>query len=78
MSIVKTIEDGWDCVPELKDVVGAYKNMKGAIYEIENCVRDRDLPSLVGELQECLEDMFNHLDNIDTDREFETVDYDGE
>ena len=59
-------------------LVEAYKNMKGAIYEIENCVRDRDLPSLVGELQECLEDMFNHLDNIDTDREFETVDYDGE
>tara|TARA_Y100001963_G_scaffold122310_1_gene171495 strand:+ start:2607 stop:2840 length:234 start_codon:yes stop_codon:yes gene_type:complete len=75
---IKTYEDGWDCVPELKDVVEAYKNMKGAIYEIENCVRDRDLPSLVGELQECLEDMFNHLDNIDTDREFETVDYDGE
>ena len=52
--------------------------MASAIYEINNCVRVRDLPTLVAELQECLEEMFNHLDNIDTDQEFETVDYDGE
>jgi len=75
MSIVKTTEDGWDCVPELKEVVQAHSNMASAIYEIENCVRNRDLPSLVSELQECLEEMFNYLDNIDTDQEFETVNY---
>ena len=75
---VKTYEDGWDCIPELKDTVQAYSNMQDAIYEIENCVRVRDLPTLVGELQQYLEEMFNHLDNIDTDQEFETVEYNGE
>ena len=52
--------------------------MASAIYEINNCVRVRDLPTLVGELQQYLEEMFNHLDNIDTDQEFETVEYNGE
>ena len=27
MSVVKTIEDGWDCVPELKEAVNIYENV---------------------------------------------------
>ena len=75
---IKTYEDGWDCVPELKDVVEAYKNMKGAIYEIENCVRQMELGDMIRELKDMCYDMERKLDEIDDSLEFITVDDDGE
>ena len=45
--IIKTIEDGWDCVPELKEVVDTYENAADIIYEINNCVRVTDLCDII-------------------------------
>ena len=66
MSVVKTIEDGWDCVPELKEAVN--------IYEIKHCVRSEDLEQMVGELLDMCHDMKQKLEEIDESQEFETVD----
>ena len=38
MAIIKTIEDGWGCVPELKEVMNEIDNINGIIYEINNCL----------------------------------------
>ena len=43
MSIVKTIEDGWDCVPELTEAVEIYENVGHTIYEINKCKREQEL-----------------------------------
>ena len=32
MSVVKTIEDGWDCVPELTEAVDIYESVNHTIY----------------------------------------------
>ena len=39
MSVIKTTEDGWDCVPELAEAVSIYEEAGHHIYEIKNCVR---------------------------------------
>ena len=33
MTVIKTTEDGWDCVPELKEVVTTYEKARNIIYE---------------------------------------------
>ena len=72
--IIKTIEDGWDCVPELKEVVDSYENAADIIYEINNCVRVTDLCDIIEELKSMCIDMQEKLDEIDDSQEFETVD----
>lgn len=74
MSVVKTIEDGWDCVPELKEAVNIYENVGHYIYEIKHCVRSEDLEQMVGELLDMCHDMKQKLEEIDESQEFETVD----
>jgi|TARA_B100001778_G_C18114454_1_gene417701 hypothetical protein len=74
MSVIKTIEDGWDCVPELKEAVNIYENVGHHIYEIKNCVRSEDLEQMVGELLNMCYDMKQKLEEIDDSLEFETVD----
>ena len=74
MAIVKTIEDGWDCEPKLKEVVDTYENAADIIYEINNCVRVTDLCDIIEELKSMCIDMQEKLDEIDEDQEFETVD----
>ena len=32
MAVIKTTEDGWDCVPELKEAVDIYENAADIIY----------------------------------------------
>ena len=71
---IKTIEDGWDCEPKLKEVVEVYENASHIIYEINNCVRQMDLYDLVEELKGMCEDIHQKLDEIDTEVEFITVD----
>ena len=73
MSIVKTTEDGWDCVPELKEVTNTIDNMSSHIYEIKNCVRSSHLDNLVLEMKEMLEEALDLIQKIDIDREFKTV-----
>ena len=74
MAIIKTIEDGWGCVPELKDVMNEIDNVNNIIYEIKNCVRQHDLYDMVEELKNMAYTVTDLLEDIDTDREFETVD----
>ena len=72
--IVETIEDGWDCVPELKDVTYELSTVSDYIYEIKNCVRNSDLESMVNDMREIMDNVKYHLDKIDTTKEFITVD----
>tara|TARA_R110000803_G_scaffold118935_1_gene187255 strand:+ start:349 stop:579 length:231 start_codon:yes stop_codon:yes gene_type:complete len=71
--MVKTIEDGWDCVPELMEVVEVLNELDTYKYEINNCVRVTELDHIVSEMKDLLEEALSKLENIDTDREFETV-----
>ena len=72
--IIKTIEDGWDCVPELKECVAEIDNVNSIIYEINNCVRQTDLYTIVEELKNMAYTLTEKLEAIDEDQEFETVD----
>ena len=76
--IKETIEDGWDCVPELKEAVEIYENAGHIVYEINNCVRDMELGDMIRELKDMCYDMERKLDEIDDSLEFVTVDDDGE
>ena len=69
---VRTIEDGWGCVPELMDVVRCIDELGHDIYEIKNCVRMSDLEDMVSNMQQKLSEALNALDDIDTDREYVT------
>ena len=74
MTIIKTTEDGWDCIPELKnEVVYAYEEAADIIYEINNCVRNHELPDLIERLKDMCETIETSLGAIDPNQEFETV-----
>jgi hypothetical protein len=45
-NIIETTEDGWGCVPQLRDAVSELKFISNYIYEIDNCVRTSDLTSI--------------------------------
>jgi len=72
-NIIKTEEDGWDCVPELKGVLECLDYTKDDQYEIRNCVRQSSLPDLVENLRDNLQDAIDILDGINVNKEFETV-----
>ena len=74
----ETIEDGWDCVPELKEAVEIYENAGHIVYEINNCVRQMELCDMIEELKNMCIDIEQKLDEIDDSLEFITVDDDGE
>ena len=74
----ETIEEGWDCVPELKEAVEIYENAGHIVYEINNCVRDMELGDMIRELKDMCYDMERKLDEIDDSLQFITVDDDGE
>tara|TARA_R110001592_G_scaffold4556_3_gene25666 strand:- start:6019 stop:6252 length:234 start_codon:yes stop_codon:yes gene_type:complete len=76
MSEIKTTEDGWDCVPELQEVVSKIEELDHYKYEIKNCVREAELDHMVVEMKEMMEEAIEMLDNINVDREFITVDDD--
>ena len=71
---IETIEDGWDCVPELKEVISEIENVDGIVYEINNCVRSTDLYTIVEELKNMAYTLTEKLEEIDEDQEFETID----
>ena len=74
----ETIEDGWDCVPELKEAVEIYENAGHIVYEINNCVRQMELCDMIEELKNMCIDIEQKLDEIDDSLEFVTGDDDGE
>ena len=72
--VIKTIEDGWDCVPELKEAVDLIDEVETYVYEIKHCQREQELEFMVEEMKEKLQEVIDVLKTIDTDQEFETVD----
>ena len=69
----ETIEDGWDCVPALKEVISEIENVDGIVYEINNCVRSTDLYTIVEELKTMAYNITEKLEAIDEDQEFITI-----
>ena len=65
MSIVETIEDGWDCEPLLKEAVEKIEELDHHKYEINNCVRETELDQMVVEMVEMMEDAIEILNGID-------------
>ena len=70
---IKTTEDGWDCVPELMDVVRCIEEIGHDIYEIKNCKRVNDLEGMVSNMIDHLHTAIFILKDIDTDVEYITV-----
>lgn len=73
MKIERTIEDGWDCVPELNEAVQELESIKSATYEIKHCVRSSKLNVLVEQMIETLESTMDQLKQIDTNVEYKTI-----
>ncbi len=73
-NIIETTEDGWGCVPQLRDVVSELKFISNYIYEIDNCVRTSDLASMVEDLNETMENVKYHLSKIKVNSEYKTID----
>ena len=73
MKKIETTHDGWDCVPELMEVVDLVKNLELDLYEIEYCQRTGELRDIVAWIQKDLTMALECLNAIDTDREFVTV-----
>ncbi len=63
--VIETIEDGWDCIPELKDVTWELSMLNDYIYEIKNCVRNSDLESMVSDMIEIMDNVKYHLNKKD-------------
>ena len=74
MAKIKTMTDGWDCVPQLTQVADLVDTNKSIIYEINNCVRESDLRDIVSELRDSYAHAIRLLDDIDVDAEYETDD----
>jgi len=73
MSVIKTEEDGWDCVPQLQYAIDTIDNLDNETYEIKYCTRESDLRDLVAALTSSLEEALRHLGDIDVDVEYETI-----
>tara|TARA_R110002110_G_scaffold12237_3_gene58420 strand:- start:11472 stop:11708 length:237 start_codon:yes stop_codon:yes gene_type:complete len=70
----KTEEDGWDCVPELKEAMDYIEECSSDIYEIKHCVRNSRLSDLIENIKNNLQYAIDELDGIsDPDEEFETI-----
>ena len=68
-TIIKTTADGWDCIPELNEVVYTMEELNDYIYEIKNCQRSSDLEEIVFDMQAIMEQAIEQLQQIDTDVE---------
>ena len=71
--LIKTFEDGWDCLPELKEVVKTINELDTYKYEINTCVRDTQLDYMVSDMKNLLKEALSQLEDINTNIEFETV-----
>lgn len=73
MSTTKTICDGWDCIPELTEIVNSLDYLGGIEYEIKNCVRSTPLKEIVETFRTSLEEALEVLEGIDEEVEYETT-----
>tara|TARA_B110000977_G_scaffold62330_1_gene84768 strand:+ start:668 stop:898 length:231 start_codon:yes stop_codon:yes gene_type:complete len=74
--IKNTNHDGWDCVPELREVVEILNYNDTIKYEINNCVRTSTLNQMVDEMRESLEEAIEKLNEIDSNIEYKTIEED--
>ena len=73
---IETTEDGWDCIPELKEAVQYIDDIAMEIYEIKNCVRATKLEYLIENMIENLSEAIGVLEEIDSNIEIiEEKDY---
>ena len=71
MKVIKTSEDGWDCVPQLNNVAKTLSFLDPYLYEIRTCVRSSSVEDMVNGIKDTLEEALEELNEIDTDIEFE-------
>ena len=60
--ILKTTEDGWGCVPQMKRAVRSIDMLRDYVYEIKNCVRASDMEYMVAEMKAHLQVALDELD----------------
>ena len=72
---IKTHEEGWDCIPELQEVVEELEAIDTFKYEIKHCARVSSLNDMVYEMKDILMHALDKLDEIDTEVEYKTVEY---
>ena len=60
--ILKTTEDGWECVPQLKRAARSIDMLRDHIYEIKNCVRASNMEYMVAEMKAHLQVAMDELD----------------
>ena len=65
-----TDEDGWACVPELKEAVEIIEAMDNDIYEIKHCVRESNIYDMVKGMIDTMEHAIDELKLIDLDVEW--------
>lgn len=73
-----TDEDGWDCVPELEEVVEIIEEMDDFVYEIKHCVRNHTLDDMVTRMIDTMREAIEELETIDLDVEWVTKEDDEE
>ena len=61
--ILKTTEDGWECVPQLKRAARSIDMLRDHIYEIKNCVRASNMELMVAEMKAHLQVAMDELDD---------------
>jgi len=74
MKSKETIEDGWNCVPELLEAVEELEAINDFKYEIKNCERSSNLYVMVEEMKDILQNVLDKLEEVDTEVEYTTVD----
>lgn len=72
---IETYEEGWDCIPELQQAVKELEHIDTFKYEIKKCVRVSSLDDMVGEMKDILMNVLDKLDEVDTEVEYKTVEY---
>ena len=60
---IKTHEDGWDCIPELREAVEDLEAIDTFKYEIKNCVRASNMEYMVAEMKAHLQVAMDELDD---------------
>ena len=74
MKSKETIEDGWNCVPELLEAIEELEAINDFKYEIKNCERSSNLYVMVEEMKDILQNVLDKLDEVNTEVEYTTVD----
>jgi len=72
MTIEYTKEDGWDCEPKLMEIVRKLRELEESTYEIEHCVRQSNIKTMVNHMEETLLEALNIVKEIAVEVEYIT------